>query len=471
MTIAKSAFAGVSWSAISTFYKGAIQLVQLIVLARILTPIELGLLALVNLVLGFAQIFGDAGISNSLIYHNSLKKSQLNQLYLINVALGFFMTIVLILLSYPLASFFSLVQLTELLLLLSPVFLIRSLSQQHVALLQQKLQFNAIAKIEMMASSVSFIVLLLLLYLDERVRAVVLAQLVSALVLTCVTLYLHRSLMPKFEKVYWPAVMKPVKYGLYQTGEGLLNYISSQFDQLLIGKLLGAETLGIYSYIKELVFRPAMQVINPIVNRVTFPLMVKYKEEHSLTSIYYQIIHLLSLVNVPLYLLMASFPDIILDIVFGAKWVEHAELMRWLALYMLLISLINPIGTLLKATGEVKRSFYWNLVTIVARPLLIVVSISSGVVLLVKVLVVAQVVMLLLHWCFLIRPVINMSMTKFLSAISLPLILFLLASVSVYFLNHYVVAISGVYAMLVIAIGYCLLIIPSIVNVISFIKK
>jgi O-antigen/teichoic acid export membrane protein len=471
LTIAKSAFAGVSWSAISTLYKGALQLIQLIILARILTPVELGLLALVNLVVGFAQIFGDAGISNSLIYHRSLKKTQLNQLYLINVVLGLAMTILLMLLSYPLALFFSMQQLAELLLMLSPVFLIRSLSQQHIALLQQKLQFNAIAKIEIMATTVAFIVLILLLFIGERVKSVVFAQLTSALVLTAVALYFHRSLTPKFTKVHWPSIVDPVKYGLYQTGEGLVNYMSSQFDQLLIGKLLGAETLGIYSYIKELVFRPAMQVINPIVNRVTFPLMVKYKEEHSLTGIYYQIIHLLSLINVPLYLMMASFPEVILDLVFGAKWVAHAELMRWLALYMLLISLINPIGTLLKATGEVKRSFYWNLATIVIRPLVIIFSISSGVVVLVKALVITQVFILFLHWYFLIRPVINMTIIKFLSAISLPLALFFFASAGVFLINQYVTPISGFYAMLVVAVGYCLLVLPSIGNVISFIKK
>ncbi|WP_085298071.1 MOP flippase family protein [Cognaticolwellia mytili] len=471
MTIAKSAFAGVSWSAISTLYKGALQLLQLIILARFLTPVELGLLALINLVIGFAQIFGDAGISNSLIFHQNLKRSQLNQLYLINVVLGLTMTAIMLLLSYPLAMFFSLPRLTELLLLLSPIFLIRSLSQQHIALLQQKLQFNAIAKIEMIASTMAFIVLLILLYLGERVESVVFSQLVNATVLTGVTLFLHRSLMPTFEKVNWPSVIKPVKYGLYQTGEGLLNYISSQFDQLLIGKLLGAETLGIYAYIKELVFRPAMQVINPIVNRVTFPLMVKYKQEHSLSGIYYQIIHLLSLINVPLYLLMASFPGVILELIFGASWVAHAELMRWLALYMLLISLINPIGTLLKATGEVKRSFYWNLVTIAIRPLLIITSIASGVIVLVKVLVAAQIVILLMHWCFLIRPVISMSVIKFLSAILLPLSLFLLASVSVFLINQYVISINDFYIMLIIAVSYCLLIIPSIIKVISFIRK
>ena len=279
MTIAKSAMQGISWSAASTIFKGVVQLAQLVILARILSPIELGLLAMVNLVVGLAQIFGDAGISNATIYYRDLTRAQLNQLYTVNIAFGLFISVVVMLASYPIEAFYAMDNLAELLVLLAPVFFIRSLSQQHIALLQQQLKFNQLAKIEILASAIGFIGLLVFLFYGLKLEAVVFAQLVTAAVLSCVLLFFTKleSVSLKFPR--WSETSRPIKYGLYQTGEAFINYLSAQFDQLLIGKLLGTEVLGIYSYVKALVFRPALQLINPIVNKVTFPLMVNYKEK------------------------------------------------------------------------------------------------------------------------------------------------------------------------------------------------
>ncbi len=471
MTIAKSAVSGISWSAFSTIFKGVIQLAQLIILARILTPIELGVLALVNLVVGLAQVFGDAGISNALIYHKDLNKGQLNQLYVVNVSLGIVVSVAVALFAYPLALFFSMELLTGLLILLAPVFFIKSLSQQVLALLQQKLAFNRIAKVEVFSSVAGFIVLLLLIYFDFRLEAVIFSQLAAASILTLLILIFNKSLLPSLERIQWRSIAAPVKYGLYQTGESFINFLSAQFDQLLIGKLLGAETLGIYSYVKALVFRPALQLINPIVNRVSFPLMVQYKNVHSESVIYTQIIRLLSLINIPLYLLMACYPELVLSLAYGDDWLPHAELLKLLALYMLMLSLMNPIGVLLRATGEVKRGFWWNIAVTIIRPLLIVLSISSGVVWLVKVLVIAQVGLFFLHWYFLIRPVINLQFSQLIKAIAPPCFAFFIAALVVFLANEYVWQISPIVSAIIVSMAYCLLIAPAVIGAIKFIRK
>jgi len=471
MTIIRSALTGLSWSASATLFKGVIQFVQLIILARFLTPIELGALAIINLVIGLAQIFGDAGISNALIYYKSLNKNQLNQLYLINISLGILVSMSVGLLAYPIALFFDMNQLTHLLVFLAPVFFIRSLSQQHMALLQQKLKFDSLAKVEVLASTLSFMVLMFLLSAEFRLEAVIYAQLTGASALTLLILCFYSFPLPKFAKIDFSSIIAPIKYGLYQTGEGAVNYISAQFDQLLIGKFLGAETLGIYSYIKALVFRPALEIINPIINRVTFPLMVNFKKQHAISDMYSHVLSLLSLINIPLYLLVASFPELVLKLTFGESWLIHAELLKWLALYMLVISLMNPIGVLLKATGNVKRGFWWNIFVTLVRPTLIVLSISYGVVWLVKVLVIAQVCLYVLHWYFLIKPVINLSLVSLLKTLFLPLGAFIVSFLLVFALKHNIEQLNDYYAFGFMCLSYCLLISPALFNIVKLIRK
>ncbi|WP_282131540.1 MOP flippase family protein [Pseudoalteromonas aliena] len=470
MSVARDALSGVSWTASSTLIKGLLQLVQLIVLARYLTAAELGVLAIVQLVVSFAQIFGDAGISNALIFHKNLVKDQLNQLYIVNVLLGLFISVVVFAMAFPMALFFDMQALTLLLWYLSPVFLIRSFGQQPLALLQQAMRFNSIAKIEVFASVASFTVLIVLLAFDLRLLSVVVSQLLNALLLSGCLLIVFAHLRPKLTRLRIHSIIEPIKYGLYQTGESFVNFISAQLDQLLIGKLLGAEALGIYAYVKALVFRPALQLINPVVNKVAFPLMVNHQHTHSLALLYSMILRLLSLINIPLYSLVALFPNLVLSFTFGEQWLEHAQLLRWLALYMLIISMMNPIGVLLRASGNVKRGFWWNMGVTVARPLIIVFSIESGIVEMVKMLVLLQVVLFVLHWLYLIKPVSGLSAARLCLSLAPAVLAFAMVSLFILVCVQPLLMLSAVYLFAFICVGYVLAIAPQLIKVFKFIR-
>ena len=309
------------------------------------------------------------------------------------------------------------------------------------------------------------------LFYGLKLEAVVFSQLITAGVLSFVLLFFAQleSVSLKFPR--WSETSKPIKYGLYQTGEAFINYLSAQFDQLLIGKLLGSEVLGIYSYVKALVFRPALQLINPIVNKVTFPLMVNYKESHSITNIYAQIIRFLSMINVPLYLGMALYPATVLFIAYGQEWQQHAELLRWLALYMLIISLINPVGALLRATGEVKRGFLWNSFVTLVRPVVIIASVSFGVVWLVKMLVLLQVFLFVLHWRFLISPVTKLTFGNLIKACIMPFSALGISAFVVFVFDVQVQAMPSLVELLFVALAYCLLMFPFVRNTLKKIRK
>lgn len=471
MSIAKVAAKGVSWTAISTLLRGALQLAQLALLARFLQPHEIGALALVNIVVGLAQIFSDAGLSNAIIYHKDLTMDRLKQLYLVNILFGSIIALVVAGAAYPLAQFFDAPALGMLLLMLSPIFLLRGISQQPNALLQKELEFQTLAKVETVSALVGFIILIGCLSLGLGLESVIVSQLMNATVLT----YLLRRAVdcpfPTSLSIGWSENKQPFIYGLYQSSEALINYLSAQFDQLLLGKLLGTDVLGVYAYVKELVFRPAIQLINPVVHRVTFPLMSNYRDGHELAGIYQNIIRLLSVVNIPLYLGLALYPQWALTFAFGADWAQHGELLRWLSLYMLLISLINPIGALLRATGQVKRAFWWNVLVTIVRPLVVIVSFKYGLVWLAKALFMQQLVLLFAHLILLLKPACSLSPWRYFSATWLPLVIFALASSLVWGLVSFILPLSETAQVLVLASMYVLLFLPFIRQVIQQIKQ
>ncbi|NOH84543.1 MOP flippase family protein [Vibrio sp. 03-59-1] len=471
MTIAKLVVKGVSWTALATVIRASLQIAQLVILVRFLQPAELGVLALVNIVVGLAQIFADAGLSNAIIYHKDLSGKRLKQLYLVNISFGAFIAVLVGTTAYPVASFFNTPDLTSLLLMLCPIFFIRSFSQQPNALLQKELNFQALSKAETLSAVVGFIILIAGLLLGYKLYAVVASQLVNACILV---LLLRRAIdcpLPSSLSIGWKENKQPFIYGLYQSGEALINYLSSQFDQLLLGKLLGAEVLGVYSYVKALVFRPAMQLINPIVHRVTFPLMTKYKDTHGLADMYQRIIQFLSIVNVPLYLGLALYPGWALNLAFGESWVEHWEVLRWLSLYMLLISLVNPIGALLRATGLVKRAFWWNVLVTVVRPVVVLLSFHYGLVYLAKALFIQQMILWVAHVFILLKPACQLSFRRYCSAIMLPLVIFSIAYSVVWLATYIFGEWSEWTQVLLLASVYILLFLPFAKSIIRQIKQ
>lgn len=467
----KNAAKGVSWTAGSIMIRAGLQLVQLLVVARYLTPAELGVLAMINVIMGLAQIFGEAGLSNAIIYYKDLTTQQLNQLFLLNIGLGFVLTLIFLCLSQPLASFFGMESLAKMLLLISPVFLIRSFSQQSIALLQKELKFRLLAKAETLSAIFGFVVLMLFFISGFRAEAVIFGQLVGAGCLSLLVIMFNQAKLPILTCINWEQIKLPVKYGLYQSGEACVNYLGSQFDRIFIGKMLGAEVLGIYSYIRELAFRPAYQFVNPVVHRVGFPIMAKHRESNKLSHIYIKMLNLLSLLNVPLYLILAIYPSVILGFVFGISWVEHAEILRWLAIYMLFMSFINPIGTLLRATGSVKRGFWWNIAIATFRPAVIFICMPYGITWVVKALAIQQFFLFLAHWLVLIKPIIDLSFLKFIGAFLKATIMFFFSYLIVYSLNLFFTGINELLQAALVGIVYFGMLIPIIKMTIDDIRK
>jgi len=88
MTIKQQAVSGIKWSGASMGMKTGLQFVTLAVLARLLSPSDFGLMGMVMVVIGFAQLFADMGISNAIVYRQDTTREELFSLYWLNILVG-----------------------------------------------------------------------------------------------------------------------------------------------------------------------------------------------------------------------------------------------------------------------------------------------------------------------------------------------------------------------------------------------
>jgi O-antigen/teichoic acid export membrane protein len=379
MSLKKQAAAGVKWTSISAAANTALQFLRLAILARLLDRESFGLMAMMTVVIGFAQAFQDMGMSNAIIHRKEITRDQLSSLYWLNLFVGMVLFLSVIMLSPWLAMFYEERRIASLMPWVALVFLITPLGQLFHILMQRELQFAQMAAIEITSSLAGFLVAILSAWLNHGIFSLILGQLAAAI--TAMTL-LWLSAQPNW-RPQWHFAFSNVRgylqFGAYQLGERSLNYISWNLDKLLIGKLLGTEALGLYSVAYQLMIRP-LSVIGPVITRVAFPVFSTIQNENErLKRGYAQVLRLIAFVSAPVYLGLIAVAEPFVLLFLGARWQPVSDVLPILCILGVFYSISNPIGSLLLAKGKPSIGFWFNAVGLVAYGLAILLGSAWGV--------------------------------------------------------------------------------------------
>lgn len=360
MTLKQRVFSAFRWTTFSSVVGSIIQLSQMAILARFLAPGEFGLMALAMVVIGFSQAFVDMGISNAIIHKQQITQEQLSTLYWLNVLAGTIVFTVIALLSPLVARFYNEKDLAFILILVGLTFVIQPFGQQFRVLMQKELRLDVISKVEIATKLVGLGVSVWLAIRGFGAYALVYATLVTAIFSTLWFFVLgfreHRPNMC----FRLNEVKGFLGFGAYQMGDKSINYLSAHIDKILIGKVLGMESLGFYNLAWQLIIFP-LQRINPIINLVAFPVYSKIQHDKAELARYYSLsLHALSIITVPLLIFMAFFSSEIIVTIYGKGWEQAAVLLSILSVVGIMKALGNPGGSVVLALGRADIGFWWN---------------------------------------------------------------------------------------------------------------
>ncbi len=430
---------GVKWTSIATAFGAIIQVAQLAILARFLKPFEFGLIGIINVVIGFSQAFMDMGISNGIIHYQKITKEELSSLYWLNVISGIAIFAILSIISQYIGNFFKAEQLPMLLILVSTTFIIIPFGQQFQILLQKDLRFKYISGVEIITKLVGFIILIILLLLGWKIYSLVWSLIISTILSTALYILFgikehNLAFVFKFNKI-----RRFVNFGIFQMMEKTINYFNLQIDSLLIGKLLGLAALGVYTLPKNLVLRPIF-LINPIITRVTFPMMSKMQDDIiTLKNTYLKTINYLSSVTFPFYIFLAFFAEPVILILFGKGWESSVVILRILAIWAAIRSTGNPIGSLALARGRADLGFYWNLALFSFIPIAIFIGNKWGIIGVSVALLLVQTCLVIPNWWFLVKKLCGARFVEYFEQMSAPFIIATLSCLLGYLLTFRVI--------------------------------
>ena len=350
---------GVRWTGLATGINAGFSFVQTAVLAHLLSPSDFGVGSMVAVVVAFTQLFSDAGVSSALIYRQQPTSQELSSLYWFNIMMGAAMFAVINVAVALAVWFFDEPRLAGPLRLASAVFLIVPLGQQFQFLLQKELRFRPLATISMSGYLAGAIVAVTFAASGAGVYALVLGQLANSLVRTALLLRGRWEMRPRLHFSHRD-LRGYVGFGLYQTGDRAANFFNAYLLHGLIGSMLGARALGIYTLAFELAFKP-LDAITPIVTRVAFPVFASIRDDlDRVRRGYLSMLRLLSTVNFPLALGIGAAAPVIIPAVYGEAWRPAIPLVQVLSIVALLRSTGSPVGALLLGLGKPNWGFRWS---------------------------------------------------------------------------------------------------------------
>lgn len=242
--------------------KFGLNLASTMTLARLLTPRDFGLVAMVTTVTGLLYVLKDAGLSTATVQREKITQAQVSNLFWINLGISSLCAVVVAALAPVIARFYHDTRLTYITLALSTTFLIGGFRVQHLALLKRQMRFKAIALIEVgsMATGVAVGVAMALLHYGYwSLVGLSLATEIASFVLTG-SISRWRPQLPSRGSGIGPLL----SFGAHQAASGFIFSLARGCDNLLIGRVYGAASVGLYSRASSLLARPLEQFLSPI---------------------------------------------------------------------------------------------------------------------------------------------------------------------------------------------------------------
>ncbi len=181
---------------------------------------------------------------------------------------------------------------------------------------------------------------------------------------TLLQFFLGRKLFFPILTFSYTQVKEHLKFGLYNLGDGIIGFVQGNWDNIIIGRILGANILGYYTLAYQLAIFP-INKINPIILQVAFPVLAKMKDNPSeLKNSYLKILDLISYFNLPLLAGLFITAETIVPLVYGPGWEPTFPLIKIFVFVSLLSCLSHPLFTLVYTKGKPKILFYLNLITL-----------------------------------------------------------------------------------------------------------
>lgn len=341
---------GFGWLTLLKTSTRILDLVRLAIVARLLSPADIGVFVLATSVLNTFNALFETGISYAAIYMEENLSLYTKTLLAINFGRGICLSLIILFLARFLSNFFGISGLLEIVTLLSLLPLIQGLENPAVLLFQKKLNFKKYFFFQFFPSLSNAIFSILFAFLFHSPKGLALGLLLGTLIQT---LFSYFVINPNFRHpIKLQYVKKLFSYSKWISFGGVFAYLTSQVDNFFIGKFFGAYSLGLYDIAFKL-SNIAFSEFSDILARALFPYFAQFRKDvKKVKQLFIQSTLFSATFGLVPSILFILAPQFILSLVFGNKWLGAAPILTILSIYGYIRCATNPAGPLFLGIGK-----------------------------------------------------------------------------------------------------------------------
>ncbi|MEN8229374.1 MAG: oligosaccharide flippase family protein [Bacteroidota bacterium] len=340
-----------------TYTSQIIGFLATIILSRLLLPEEYGFVALITVFTGFVKTFSDAGLS-FLIIRSDYGKLFQRVIHYLSFIIGVILFLLVALIAYPISLFYNDSALILPTLVMSLNFIFRSLITVPYGLLSKELRFNSLGSLELIGSVIEVLLMILLAYLGFSYWALIIPALIGSIVRIFMYYDKTRLKFKIYKRKYLIAGFRKSKSIIGNlSGFTLLNYWARNSDNLIIGKVYGADSLGIYNRAYRLLTM-VTGIMTGLFGKVLYPSLKDLMSKGgNVNKEYMNLLGIISLINYPIAVLLIFFSEPLVILLWSERWILVAELLPYIGVLLLTQTLNSTTGNIFILYSKEKIMF------------------------------------------------------------------------------------------------------------------
>lgn len=340
---------GVVWSSIERFSTQGVQFLIMIIMARLLTPKDYGLIGMLAIFLAVAQSLIDSGFSQALIRKQNRTDVDNSTVFYFNIIVSCSLYLILFITAPFVADFYNQPELTSVMRVVCLGVILNSLAVVQRALLTVRIDFKTQAKASLSAAVISGCIGIVLAYSGFGVWSLVVQQLFNLSVNTLL-LWIFSQWRP-IAVFSWDSFHELFAFGSKMLASGLLDTLYRNIYPIVIGKLFSASSLGHYTRAQQFSEFPSSNITG-IIQRVTYPVLCGIQDDmERLTNVYRKFLKLSAFVIFPFMMGLSAVAKPFINISLGSQWEFCGQLlqvicfaMMWYPIHSINLNLLQVKG-------------------------------------------------------------------------------------------------------------------------------
>lgn len=360
MSLAKKVAQSASLTFFVRIFQRSIGVVSLLILARLLTPQDFGIVAIATMLVFLFDTLSEGGTQQYIIQKKSIDEEDVITAWTISILSKLLLFIGLLLAAPAIANFVNAPEADQAILVMALVLPISAFASPRLFLLRRDLEYGLISKILVIERVVSFVVTIALAFLLQSYWAMIFGTLASYL---CKTLLSHYY-APYPIKLSLSRLKDQRSFSLWMLLRSLLGYVRAEFDILFVGKLYGADQLGGFSLMRNLSYLPSREIIAPVSNIFLASFSEIKRRGDPIGDHIVVVLTILLFAIIPIIGYLHVYNQDLVVIFLGEQWLPFSHLLPLLSLFTITFAVSTFAQQGLIANGDVKLLSIYEMVTL-----------------------------------------------------------------------------------------------------------